>query len=87
LTTQYKKALLYARFFCASTYLFVNLRLKDMELQTGRLDFLIAERLSDLSLSSSAGHFSGLFELLKAVKKIPYPTLVLKESSYFLNLS
>lgn len=25
-------------------------------------------------------------ELIEAIKKIPYPTLVLKESSYFLNL-
>ncbi len=45
-----------------------------MELQTGRLDFLIAE------------HFSDLNELLEDVKKIPYPTLVLKESAYLLNL-
>ena len=44
-----------------------------LELQTGRLVFLDAERFSDL------------IELLEAVKKIPYPTLVLKESSYLLN--
>lgn len=48
---------------------------KTVELQSGYLVF------------RDAGRFSDLIELLEAVKKIPYPNLVLKESTYLLNLS